>query len=77
METLSIYMLQHAIELRDLEKVKQIIAKEQTAIESVTLDGVPLALHAARMGNAAIVKYIVEYSISFIFVVLFLDLLKE
>ena len=62
METLSIYMLQHAIELRDLEKVKQIIAKEQTAIEGVTLDGVPLALHAARMGNAAIVKYIVEYS---------------
>ncbi|MBQ8279803.1 MAG: family 43 glycosylhydrolase [Roseburia sp.] len=55
-------MLQNAIERRDLEKVKQIIAEEQTAIEGVTLDGVPLALHAARMGNAAIVKYIVEYS---------------
>lgn len=59
---MSIYMLQNAIELRDLEKVKQIIAEEQTAIEGTTLDGVPLALHAARMGNAAIVKYIVEYS---------------
>lgn len=62
MEILSIYMLQHAIELRDLEKVKQIIAENQTAIEGVTIDGVPLALHAARMGDAAIVKYIVEYS---------------
>lgn len=55
-------MLQNAIELRDFEKVKQIIAENQTAIEGTTLDGVPLALHAARMGNAAIVKYIVEYS---------------
>ncbi len=55
-------MLQNAIELRDLEKVKQIIAEEQTAIEGTTLDGVPLALHAARMGNLPIVKYIVEYS---------------
>ena len=59
MEILSIYMLQNAIELRDLEKVKQIIAEDQIAIEGTTLDGVPLALHAARMGNVSIVKYIV------------------
>ena len=55
-------MLQNAIELRDLEKVKEIIAKDQVAIDGTTLDGTPLALHAARMGNVAIVKYIVEYS---------------
>jgi len=55
-------MLQNAIELRDLEKVKKIITEDQVAIEGTTLDGIPLALHAARLGNAAIVKYIVEYS---------------
>ena len=55
-------MLQNAIERRDLKKVKQMIAEDQTSIEGVTLDGIPLALHAARMGDASIVKYIVEYS---------------
>ena len=55
-------MLQHAIECRDLEKVKQILIEEPNRIEECTKDGIPMALYAASRGDFAIVKYIVEYS---------------
>jgi len=55
-------MLQNAIERKSLEKVKQILIEEPNMIDELTKDEVPLALYAAKAGDFAIVKYIVEYS---------------
>ena len=55
-------MLQNVIERKDFEKIKQILTEEPNLVDGQTKDGVPLALYAAKVGDLAIVKYIVEYS---------------
>ena len=55
-------MLQNVIERKDFAKIKQILTEEPNLIDEETKDGVPFALYAAKAGDFAIVKYIVEYS---------------
>lgn len=55
-------MLQHAIERRALDKIKELLMEEPNRIDECTKDGIPVALWAAKVGDLEIVKYIVEYS---------------
>ncbi len=54
--------LQKKLEERDLAGVREILTEDPVRIDDRTDDGVPLALYAARFGDLAIVRYIVEYS---------------
>jgi xylan 1,4-beta-xylosidase len=54
--------LQEAIENEQLDRVREILENEPSRIDDVTEDGVPLALWAAKTGNLALVRYLVEYS---------------
>lgn len=54
--------LQQELEQKDLEGVVKILTEEPSCIDDKTTEGVPLALYAAKIGDFAIVKYIVEYS---------------
>ncbi|MCI5872076.1 MAG: family 43 glycosylhydrolase [Clostridiales bacterium] len=54
--------LQQELEKKNLEGVIQILAEEPSCIDKETKEGIPLALYAAKIGDFAIVRYIVEYS---------------
>ena len=54
-------MLQQAIEEKNLDKVKELLIEEPNRIDEVLSGGAPVCLYAAKAGNFAIVKYIVEY----------------
>lgn len=54
--------LQQAIETENLEAVVKLLVEAPACIDEKTEDGIPLCLYAAKTGNLAIVKYIVEYS---------------
>ena len=55
-------MLRQAIEEKNLDKVKELLIEEPNRIDEVLSGGTPVCLYAAKAGNFAIVKYIVEYS---------------
>lgn len=54
--------LQQELEQKNLKGVVQILTEEPSCIDDKTAEGVPLAIYAAKIGDFAIVKYIVEYS---------------
>lgn len=54
--------LQQAIEAENLNEVTRILIEDPPCIDDKTENGVPLCLYSAKVGNLAIVKYIVEYS---------------
>lgn len=54
--------LQQAIEAENLKEVTRILVENPPCIDDKTEDGVPLCLYSAKVGNLAVVKYIVEYS---------------
>ena len=54
--------LQQELEKKNLEGVIQILAEEPSCIDKETKEGITLALYAAKIGDLAIVRYIVEYS---------------
>ena len=54
--------LQEAFEQRSLADVTAILTAEPSCIDGKTTDGIPFALYAAKQGDFAIVKYLVEYS---------------
>ena len=55
-------MLRQAIEEKNLDKVKELLIEEPNRIDEVRSGGAPVCLYAAKAGNFAIVKYMVEYS---------------
>ena len=62
MSTFMLHPLQQAIEEKNLKEVERILVENPPCIDEKTQDGVPLCLYAAKAGDFAIVKYIVEYS---------------
>ncbi len=54
--------LQDAMEQGNLTEVQRILVEDPPVIDEKTPEGVPLCLYAAKTGNLALVKYIVEYS---------------
>lgn len=54
--------LQEELEKNNLDGVIEALVEDPPCIDDKTEDGVPLCLYAAKLGNFAIVKYIVEYS---------------
>lgn len=54
--------LEQAIKAQDLEKVRNILAKDPSCIDGKTEDDIPLCLYAAQAGGFPVVKYLVEYS---------------
>jgi xylan 1,4-beta-xylosidase len=51
-----------AIKNQDLEQLKQLLIQKPECIDDVDEKGIPASFIAAKTGNLAIVKYIVEYS---------------
>lgn len=62
MSTFTLHPLQQAIEGKNLKEVERILKESPSCIDEKTQDGIPLCLYAAKAGDFAIVKYIVEYS---------------
>lgn len=54
--------LEQAIEQGNQKELIELLLKNPASIDELTKDGTPLALYAAKSGNLAIVRYIVEYS---------------
>lgn len=57
-----IYEIEQAIRNEEISEVRRILEEEPSEIDRKDVDGTLMAFLAAKTGNIALVKYIVEYS---------------
>lgn len=61
---MEIEMLAQAIENNNLAQIKEILAQEPSFINQVNSEGIPYAFLAAQVGDLALTRHIVEYSMA-------------